>query len=59
MYLYGGILCVVDRDPKKGVRGFVLGVEIELWADSKACSWTSIKALLRGRAEQVFLQWIL
>lgn len=33
----------------------MLGLEVELWADSKACSWTSVEALLRGRAEQVIL----
>lgn len=58
-------ICVVEfyvwciGTKKRGVRAFVLGLEVELWADSKACSWTSVKALLRGRAEQVFLQPIL
>lgn len=55
MYLYGGILCVAERGPKKGVCGFLLGLEVELWANSKACSLTPVKALLRGRAEQAIL----
>ena len=52
MYLYGGVLRVGERDPKKDICGcgFVLGPKVELWANRKACSLTPVRALWRGRA---------